>query len=252
MIKKDIKNSSIKQLNNSTYTKLSIIIPVYNEAATIDSTIEKIKSVGLGYNIMKEIIIIDDGSIDGTDKILKQYNGDSALKIYHQEENMGKSSAIKLGVERSTGDIILIQDADSEYNPDDYPKLIEPIITNKSSVVYGSRFKGTIKRMGFVNRIANIISSSTVNLLFNAKISDVNTGYKVLKRNILDDIKIASKDFAFETELTAQILKKGYKIYEVPIQYTARSKAEGKKITWLKSLRMYWGIIKYRFKNDGD
>jgi glycosyltransferase involved in cell wall biosynthesis len=249
MIKKDIRNSSIKQLNNSTYIKLSIIIPVYNEAATIDSIIEKIKSVGLRYNIMKEIIIINDGSTDGTDKILEQYNGESTLKIYHQEKNMGKSSAVKLGIERSTGDIILIQDADSEYSPDNYPTLIEPIITNKSSVVYGSRFKGTIKRMRFVNRIANIISNSTVNLLFNAKITDVNTSYKVFRRNVLNDITLISKNFIFETEITAKLLNKGYKIYEVPISYTARSKKEGKKITWLGALQMYWGIIKYKFLN---
>lgn len=250
MIKKDIKNSSANQSNNSIYTKLSIIIPTYNEAATIDSTIKKIKSVKLGNNITKEIIIIDDGSTDDTDEILEQYNSDPVLKIYHQEENRGKAAAVKLGIKKSKGDIILIQDADSEYSPDNYPALIEPIITNKSSVVYGSRFKGTIKRMRFVNKMANIVSTLTVNLLFNAKITDVNTGYKVFRKNALNNIKLISKNFIFETEITAKLLNKGYKIHEVPINYTARSKKEGKKITWLDALQMYWGIIKYKFRPD--
>ena len=239
----------MKQLNNSAKTKLSIIIPVYNEARFINTVIRKVKSVKLPGDITKEIIIINDASTDDTGKILEQYNSDSAIKIFHQEKNMGKSSAVRLGIEMSTGDIILIQDADLEYNPDDYPKLIEPVITHKSPVVYGSRFKRTIKRMHLINRIANIVSNITINLLYNTKISDVNTGYKIFKRDVLNDIKLISKNFTFETEITAKLLNRGYKIYEVPIEYDARSKKEGKKMGWLKALQMYWGIIKYRFEN---
>lgn len=239
----------MKQLNNSAKTKLSIIIPVYNEARFINTIIRKVKSIKLPGDIAKEIIIINDASTDDTGKILEQYNSDSAIKIFHQEKNMGKSSAVRLGIEMSTGDIILIQDADLEYNPDDYPKLIEPVITHKSPVVYGSRFKGTIKRMHLINRIANIVSNITINLLYNTKISDVNTGYKIFKRDVLNDIKLISKNFTFETEITAKLLNRGYKIYEVPIGYDARSKKEGKKMGWLKALQMYWGIIKYRFEN---
>jgi len=240
----------MKQLNNSAEIKLSIIIPVYNEARFISTVIEKVKSVKLPDNIMEEIIVIDDGSTDATGKILEQYNSDSAIKIFHQEKNMGKSSAVRLGIEMSTGDIILIQDADLEYNPDDYPKLIEPIIAHKSTVVYGSRFKGTIKRMHIINKIANIVSNITLNLLYNTEISDVNTGYKVFRRDVLNDIKLISKNFTFEAEITAKLLNRGYSIYEVPIGYTARSKKEGKKMGWIEALQMYCGIIKYRFETD--
>ena len=228
--------------------KLSIIIPVYNEARSINTVIRKVKSVSLPYNIIKEIIIVNDGSKDGTAEILEKYNSDSAIKIIHQNTNRGKSSAVKLSLEKSTGDIILIQDADLEYNPDDYSRLIEPIVKHRASVVYGSRFKGNIKRMAPINRIANILSNATLNLLFNAKLSDVNTCYKVFKKDILKNIKITSKNFAFETEITAKLLNKGYEIYEVPIHYTARSKKEGKKITWSKALQMYWAIIKYKYR----
>jgi glycosyltransferase involved in cell wall biosynthesis len=240
----------MEQLSNSAEIKLSIIIPVYNEARFISTVIEKVKSVKLPDNIMEEIIVIDDGSTDATGKILEQYNSDSAIKIFHQEKNMGKSSAVRLGIEMSTGDIILIQDADLEYNPDDYPKLIEPIIAHKSTVVYGSRFKGTIKRMHIINKIANIVSNITLNLLYNTEISDVNTGYKVFRRDVLNDIKLISKNFTFEAEITAKLLNRGYSIYEVPIGYTARSKKEGKKMGWIEALQMYCGIIKYKFETD--
>jgi len=230
--------------------RLSIIIPLYNEAQLIDEVIKRIKAAYLPVNITKEIIIVNDGSTDDSYDRLKKYNIDPEIRIFNLNKNKGKAAAVKLGIKISTGDIILIQDADLEYNPDDYPRLIEPIIANKSRVVFGSRFKGTIKRMRLINRIANIISNATVNMLFNAKITDVNTGYKMFRRDALDDIKIISKNFTFETEITARLLNKGYKIYEVPIQYTARSKAEGKKITWPKALQMYWGIIKYRMIRD--
>ena len=215
---------------------------------TIGALMRKIKSIKLPANIIKEIIVVNDASTDKAYELLEKYKTDSTVKIFHHDIRKGKTSAVKLGIEMSTGDIILIQDADLEYNPDDYPALIEPIIVDNASVVYGSRFKGTIKKMHFINRLANIISNATVNLLFNAKISDVNTGYKVFRKSVLNDIGITSKEFVFETEITAKLLNRGYKIYEVPITYTARSKEEGKKITWPKALQMYWGIIKYRFR----
>jgi len=239
----------MKQLNNPTETKLSIIIPVYNEARFISTVIEKVKSVKLPDNIIEEIIVIDDGSTDDTGKILEQYNSDSAIKIFHQEKNMGKSSAVRLGIAMSTGDMILIQDADLEYDPDDYPKLIGPIIKNEASVVYGSRFKGTIENIPLINRIANILSNMTVNILFHKKITDIHTCYKVFKRDIFKKIEITSKRFTFDTEVTDKILKLGYEIYEIPIRYTARTQKEGKKITWFQALEVYWGIIKYYFGN---
>lgn len=227
--------------------KLSIIIPLYNEEKTIGELIRKIRDVELPFGISKEIIIVDDGSIDTTYEILKRYNTGGTVKIYHKEKNTGKASAVKTGIENSEGDIILIQDADLEYGPDNYQALLEPIIKDKAQVVYGSRFKGKIKKMAVINRIANMISNITLNLLYGTRISDVNTGHKIFRREIFDRIQIASKDFTFETEITAKLLNLGYVIYEVPIGYVARSKKEGKKITWLAALEMYWGIIKYKF-----
>jgi len=227
--------------------KLSIIIPLYNEEKTIGELIKKIRDVELPLGISKEIIIVDDGSIDTTYKILKKYNNDSMVKIYRKEKNTGKASAVKAGIENSEGDIILIQDADLEYSPDNYQALLGPIIKDKACVVYGSRFKGKIKKMALMNRIANIISNITLNLLYGAKISDVNTGHKIFKREVFDRIQLMSENFMFETEITAKLLNLGYQIYEVPINYIARSKKDGKKITWLKALQMYWGIIKYKF-----
>jgi len=226
--------------------KLSIIIPIYNEEKAIDELIRNIRKVELPLGITKEVIIVDDGSIDKTLENLKRYETDVTIKVYHKDKNTGKAAAVKIGIEKSDGDILLIQDADLEYSPDNYPLLLEPIIKSKAFVVYGSRFKGTIKKMAPINRIANIISNITLNLLYGTKISDVNTGHKIFRREVFDRIQIMSENFMIETEITAKLLNLGYEIYEVPIDYAARSKKDGKKITWSKALQMYWGIIKYR------
>jgi len=228
--------------------KLSIIIPVYNEARFIDTVIKKVKAVALPQDISKEIVIVDDGSTDDSMKILANFKSDPIIKILKQDRNRGKTAAIKRGFENSSGDIIIIQDADLEYSPKDYPRLIGPIIQNKAEVVYGSRFKGKIERIATINKIANIISNVTINLLYRTQLSDVNTCYKVFKKEILQDIILTSNNFAFETEVTAKLLNKGYRIYEVPIRYVARTEKEGKKMNWPKALQMYWGIIQYKFK----
>jgi glycosyltransferase involved in cell wall biosynthesis len=226
--------------------KVSIIIPVYNEERYIGETIEKINSVKLPDGINKEIIVIDDGSTDATCEILKKHQSDGAIEICRINKNMGKSKAVALGIKKSKGDIVLIQDSDLEYSPDNYIGLITPIIDNKADVVYGSRFKGNIKNMALINRIANIFSNITINLLYNVKLSDINTGHKAFRKKIFDKIKITSNRFVFETEITAKLLNLGYKIYEVPISYEARSREDGKKMTWLSAIQMYLGIIKYR------
>ncbi|MFH1782096.1 MAG: glycosyltransferase family 2 protein [Candidatus Omnitrophota bacterium] len=227
--------------------KLSIIIPVYNEANTLDDVIAKIKNVKLEDNIIKEIIIVNDGSTDETYDVLSGYDKDPLIRTYHKKKNSGKSEAVRIGIEHSEGDILLIQDADLEYDPINYSKLIEPIIKNKTKVVYGSRFKGSIENMRLVNRISNIISNVTLRLLYRTHITDVNTCYKAFRREVFKDISIDSKRFMMETEITGKLLKAGYDIQEVPISYRARSKKEGKKITWFGALQMYGGIIKYRF-----
>ena len=227
-----------------------MLIPVYNEENTIGHVIKKIKSVKLPCSMTKEIIVVNDGSTDYTLGILEQHSVDPEVKIFCQTRQSGKASALRLGIENSSGDIILIQDADLEYDPDDYPSLIGPIIKGEAEVVYGSRFKGKIEKMIPINKIANIISNITLNLLFNTKITDVNTCYKVFKKDVLKNISLDSNNFEFETEITAKLLKAGYRIQEVPIRYVARSKEEGKKMKWFDALMMYWGLIKYRFMND--
>ena len=225
--------------------KLSIIIPAYNEEHTIETVIDAVKSVKHQDNLEKEIIIVNDGSTDRTAQILDKYTSDPVIKIFHQK-NMGKTAALSEGIKDATGDIILIQDADLEYMPDHYPKLVEPILKGETAVVYGSRFKGTIKDMTFINRFANVLSNIVFNLLFKTNITDINTCYKIFKKDIIKNITIESKDFTFETEVTAKLINQGQKIIEIPIDYVARSKEEGKKINWLKAWKMFWGIIKYK------
>ncbi len=228
--------------------ELSVIIPAYNESRTIEQAIKKIVSVILPAGINKDIILINDGSTDSTIEILSKYAGNPEIRIFNRNITMGKGSAVRLGIEKSRGDIILIQDADLEYSPEDYPGLIEPIIQNRTAIVYGSRFKGNIKNMTLVNRIANLLSNLTLNFFFKTQITDVNTCYKVFKKDALRGLEIVSGGFQFDTEITAKFLKRNYKIIEVPINYSARLKSEGRKMNWLKAIEMYFGLIRYRFK----
>ena len=228
---------------------LSIIIPVYNEERYIDTIIQKIKAVSLPSGIEKEIIVVDDKSTDSTPEILQKYTTDPCVKLCWRSKNLGKAAALKLGISQATGDIYLIQDADLEYDPSHYPCLIQPLLDDRADVVYGSRFKGEIKNMAFINRVANIISNLTLNLFFASKITDVNTCYKVFKAGVLKDMALTSGKFMFETEVTAKVLKQKLRLLEIPIHYTARTKAQGKKINWPQAVQMYWGIIKYRFKS---
>ena len=230
--------------------KLSIIIPVYNEKNTILSVIEQIKAVKLPQNIEKEILAVDDGSTDGTSELLKQFVHDPLVRALSYGENRGKSGAVKYGIEHSTGDLILIQDADLEYSPDQYPRLLEPILSGRSSIVYGSRFMGTIKDMKWINRISNKITNFTINLLYGSHLTDFLTCHKVFKRDVIKDLIITSRKFSLETELTTKFLKRGYKILEVPIEYKARKRSEGKKITWGTALELYWVLLKSRFVKD--
>ncbi|MCX5667728.1 MAG: glycosyltransferase family 2 protein [Candidatus Omnitrophica bacterium] len=229
--------------------KLSIIIPVYNEEPFIEAVIKKVKSVELPGNMSKEIIIVNDCSTDNTINILSNYTGDPLIQIFHHKEKKGKGSAVRLGLERSSGDIILIQDADLEYDPAEYPRLLEPIIKNVSHVVFVSLFEGRIFKMPVINRLANIIATYTVRLLFNSPISDINTCYKVFRREVIKNMVMVSGGFTFDIELAVKILNRGYKILGVPISYTARTREEGKKIRWPEALYLYWSIIRYRFSS---
>ncbi len=223
--------------------KLSIIIPTYNERKTILEILNRINKVKLN-KIEKEIIIVDDFSTDGTRDILKKTKD---CKIFFHEKNKGKGSAIRTGLKHSTGGIILIQDADLEYNPNDYPKLIGPILNKKSKVVYGSRFSKKHKAKYKVYYLGNIILSLITRVLYLRKITDMETCYKVFRKDVIKSIRLKAKRFDFEPEITAKLIKKGYKIIEVPIGYKCRDFKEGKKITWKDGLKAAFYLLKYRF-----
>ncbi|MFH1182274.1 MAG: glycosyltransferase family 2 protein [Candidatus Woesearchaeota archaeon] len=223
--------------------KLSIIMPAYNEEKDILKIIKKVQAVKLP--MQKEIIIVDDGSRDKTREILSGVKGKEIRVILH-EKNKGKGAAIRTGLSKATGDIILIQDADDEYDPNEYPKLIEPLL-NSAMVVYGSRFYGRhIPRYRFYY-LGNKVLTAATNLLYGGNISDMETCYKVFKREAIKGMVLRARRFDFEPEITAKFLKRGYKIVEVPISYKSRSFQEGKKIKWTDGIIALWYLIKYRF-----
>lgn len=227
--------------------KLSIIIPAYNEKRTILKVIKEVKKVKLN-NTTKEIIVIDDSSTDSTGDILKKLK-DMSIKIFYHKKNLGKGAAIRTGLQNCTGDIILIQDADLEYNPNEYERLLKPIIDSKAKVVYGSRFEAirkNLKKMYKLHYIGNLFLTLITNLLYGARITDMETGYKVFKKEVIDGIRLRANGFDFEPEITAKILKKGYKIYEVPISFIGRKFDEGKKITWLDGIKAAYCLVKYK------
>ena len=227
--------------------KLSIIMPVYNEEGTILKILEKVYNTDV--NMEKEIIIVDDYSTDRTRDILKKVNKNNTKIIYH-EKNMGKCDAIKTGLKYSTGDLVIIQDADLEYDPQDYKKLLKPILKNEAEVVYGSRFLKKFKKdETFIlsHYLGNKFLSVLTTILYKNKITDMETCYKLFKKDVIKNIKLESRKFGFEPEITAKVLKK-YKIKEVPISFYPRDFEHGKKINWKDGVQHIFYLIKYRFK----
>jgi glycosyltransferase involved in cell wall biosynthesis len=228
--------------------KLSIIIPAYNEEKTISRIINKVRNSRLN-GIEKEIIVIDDFSKDKTKKILSGIKG---IKCLFHKYNQGKGAAIRTGLNHATGDIILIQDADLEYDPKEYPKLLKPILEGKAKVVYGSRLNAirkNIRNMYKLHYIGNMFLTLMTNALFHAKISDMETGYKVFRKEVIKGIRLRARRFDFEPEITAKIMKRGYRIIEVPIGFAGRKFDEGKKITWRDGIKALFYLVRYRFSD---
>ncbi|MEA3345393.1 MAG: glycosyltransferase family 2 protein [Chloroflexota bacterium] len=229
--------------------KLSILIPAYNEQATIRDILSRVGMVRLEGFDEKEIIVVDDCSTDGTQELLAEeqaVNGD--LRVFRHQRNRGKGAAVQTALEQATGDVMLIQDADLEYDPRDYPTLLQPILEGRAQVVYGSRFLGAPRRtMFFWHMVGNKLFTLTANILYDTILSDVETCYKVFTREVADQIQLKSARWGFDPEITAKILKRGYRIYEVPISYAGREYQEGKKITWRDAFIVLWTLLKYRF-----
>ena len=224
--------------------KLSVVMPVFNEEKTIKEIVERVQAV----NIDKEIIIIDDGSTDKTRDVLNGLKGDN-IKILFHDKNSGKGMALKTGFSRASGDIVIIQDADLEYNPEEYPRLIEPIVKGHADVVYGSRLSGGMPQRVYMfwHKAGNSFLSLLTGILYNTTLTDMETGYKVFKRGVLGNMDIKSRDFTVEAEITAKVFKKRYRVYEVPISYYGRDYSEGKKIRWWHGISAVWALIKYKY-----
>ena len=223
--------------------KLSVIIPAYQEEKTISTILKKVKKVDLG-RLKKEIIVVDDGSTDGTYKEASKFNGIKAIRM---NKNQGKGAALRTGFESATGDIVLIQDADLEYDPNEYPKLLEPILSGKADVVYGSRFMGgePHRVLYFWHYAGNKFLTLCSNIFTNLNLTDMETCYKVFKKSVIDELTITENRFGFEPEITAKVAKLHCRVYEVGISYSGRTYNEGKKIGWRDGVRALVCIVKY-------
>jgi glycosyltransferase involved in cell wall biosynthesis len=230
-----------------TFRSLTVVIPVYNERATVAEIIRRIRAVEIPLTL--QVIVVDDGSSDGSDKVLQALE-DSTVRVIRHTHNQGKGAAIRTGMEAMTGDLLLIQDADLEYDPDDWPRLLEPILKGKARVVYGSRFTGERKNMLPLHWFGNRILSLVTNILYSSTLSDMETCYKLFDAEVLKGITLVSDRFEFEPEITAKVMRRGFRIYEVPISYAGRETNEGKKITWRDGFGAMAALIRFRFTKD--
>jgi glycosyltransferase involved in cell wall biosynthesis len=239
-----MRSTHLNQRQYNCAMQLSVIIPVYNEKDTIREILRRVQAM----NLAQEILIVDDGSTDGTRQILKELDGEGPARVVFHERNQGKGAAVRTGIEASTGDVLLIQDADLEYDPREYPKLLRPIREEIADVVYGSRFLGGARRpILFWNMVANKILTLVTNVLYNNILTDMETGYKVFRREVVEDMPLHAKRFEFEPEFTAKILKRKVRIFEVPIDFNPRDYSEGKKIKINDAFEALWTLLKYRF-----
>ncbi|MCS7011173.1 MAG: glycosyltransferase family 2 protein [Anaerolineales bacterium] len=224
--------------------KLSVIIPVYNEKNTILEILRRVQATGLP----DEILIVDDCSTDGTRELLKHVDGQQGVRVLLHEKNQGKGAAVRTGLKAAQGDVLLIQDADLEYDPRDYPALLAPIQEGKADIVYGSRFLGAPRRVTmFWHMVANKLLTLATNILYDTILSDMETGYKVFRREVLEGLTLRACRFDFEPEFTAKVLKRKHRIFEVPISFNPRDYTEGKKIKLKDAFEAIWALLKYRF-----
>lgn len=223
-------------------------MPVYNEASTAQQIVARTLSVDLD-SIEKELVIVDDGSTDGTREIVTALaaNNGATVRVLHHARNMGKGAAVRRGIQEASGDIILIQDADLEYDPEDYSELIKPILDGKADVVYGSRFLGSHRCFMFWHYIGNRILTWITNILYNTIVSDMETCYKAFRAEFIKSIPLRSNGFDIEPEITAKVMKRRGRLYEVPISYAGRTYEEGKKIRWTDGIIALWTLMRYRF-----
>ena len=221
---------------------LSVVMPVYNERTTIDEIVRRVLAVPLRI----ELVVVDDGSDDGTKEILEQLQRELRFKLLRQR-NAGKGAALRRGFAEVTGDLVVIQDADLEYSPEEYPQLIELICDDKADVVYGSRFLGRHRAFMFAHYMGNKLVTFATNVLYNTMLTDMETCYKAMRIDVLRSMRLKSNGFGIEPEITAKIFKRGYRVYEVPITYAGRGYEQGKKITWRAGFGALWVLLKYRF-----
>lgn len=224
--------------------RLSVIIPCYNEESTIEEIVRQVQATGRA----DEIVLVDDGSTDATRELVGRLNGHGGVKVVSHDQNKGKGGAVRTGLQHATGDVLLIQDADLEYDPRDYGALLQPIEEGKARAVYGSRFLGGPHRtMFFWHMLGNRFLTLVTNILFDTILSDMETGYKVFTADISAGLDLKSSGWGFDPEITAKILRQGVRIYEVPISYAGREFHEGKKISWRDGITVLWTLIRYRF-----
>jgi glycosyltransferase involved in cell wall biosynthesis len=222
---------------------LSVVMPVFNERATIEEMIDRVLAVPL----RTELIVVDDGSTDGTRELLQELHERRRFTLVLQERNQGKGAALRRGFERVTGDLVVVQDADLEYSPEEFPELIELICQGRADVVYGSRFLGRHRVFMFSHYLGNRLLTLVTNVLYNTMLTDMETCYKVMRADVLRSLALKSNGFGIEPELTAKIFKRGYRVYEVPITYDGRGYEDGKKITWRDGIVALWVLLRYRF-----
>jgi glycosyltransferase involved in cell wall biosynthesis len=248
MTEVDVTETGLSELPPlRTYETLTVITPVFNERTTVAEVIRRMRAVELP--LVLQIIVVDDGSSDGSDKVLGALE-DSTVRVLRHQVNQGKGAAIRTGLAEARGDLVLIQDADLEYDPNDWPHLLDPILRGKARVVYGSRFTGERKNMLPLHWVGNRLLSLVTNVLYRSTLSDMETCYKVFDAQVLEGLTIVSNRFEFEPEITAKVLRRGHRIYEVPISYAGRERDEGKKITWRDGFGALRALVKFRFTKE--